>query len=213
LQAGDRGVRTNEEIGQDPRAGTAGGVVALKHLASEEGGGPRQRCQIEPAVDQKRLNNQIPVREMILPLVVIDETPLLATDPVHALTVDDIGAWEREHGRVPAGSFVALRTDMYKDFTPNPERFRRSPFPAWSLGAIRFLYEQRGVVATGHESMDADTTDEMASETWLLRNGHWQIEVMANLDQVPPTGAILVTAWPKVEKGLGFPVRAFAIVP
>lgn len=157
--------------------------------------------------------DQIPVRQMILPLVVIDETPLLATDPVHALTVDDIGAWEREHGRVPAGSFVALRTDMYKDFTANPERFRRSPFPAWSLGAIRFLYEQRGVVATGHESMDTDTTDEMASESWLLRNGHWQIEVMANLDQVPPTGAILVTAWPKVEKGLGFPVRAFAIVP
>jgi kynurenine formamidase len=61
--------------------------------------------------------------------------------------------------------------------------------------------------------MDTDTTDEMASETWLLRNGHGQIEVMANLDQVPPTGTILVTAWPKVEKGLGFPVRAFAIVP
>jgi kynurenine formamidase len=157
--------------------------------------------------------DQIPVRQMILPLVVIDETGLLAADPSHALTVDDIAAWERAHGRVPAGSFVALRTDMSKDFATNPERFRRSPFPAWSLGAIRFLYEQRGVVATGHESMDTDTTDDMASETWLLRNGHWQIEVMANLDQVPPTGALLVAAWPKVEKGLGFPVRAFAILP
>jgi kynurenine formamidase len=157
--------------------------------------------------------DQIPVRQMILPLVVIDETPLLASDPNHALTVEDIAAWERNHGRVATGSFVALRTDMYKDFSANPERFRRSPFPAWSLNAIRYLYEQRGVVATGHESMDADTTDEMASETWLLRNGHWQIEVMANLDQVPPTGAILVAAWPKVEKGLGFPVRAFAILP
>jgi kynurenine formamidase len=157
--------------------------------------------------------DQIPVRQMILPLVVIDETELLAGDPNHALTVDDIAAWERAHGRVPAGSFAALRTDMYKDFAADPERFRRSPFPAWSLDAIRFLIEQRAVVAIGHESMDTDISDDMASETWLLRNGHWQIEVMANLDQVPPIGAILVAAWPKVEKGLGFPVRAFAILP
>jgi kynurenine formamidase len=157
--------------------------------------------------------DRIPVKQMILPLVVIDETPLLADDPNHALTVDDIIAWERAHGRVPAGSFVALRTDMAKDFEANPERFSRTPFPAWSLAAIRFLYEQRGVVATGHESMDTDITDEMASETWLLRAGHWQIEVMANLDRVPATGAVLVAAWPKVENGLGFPVRVFAILP
>lgn len=157
--------------------------------------------------------DRIPLKQMILPLVVIDETPLLGSDPNHALTVADIEAWEGTHGRVPAGSFAALRTDMSKDFEANPERFRRSPFPAWSLDAIRFLYEQRGVVATGHESMDTDTTDEMASETWILRNGHYQIEVMANLDKVPPTGALIVVTWPKVENGLGFPARAFAILP
>jgi kynurenine formamidase len=50
-------------------------------------------------------------------------------------------------------------------------------------------------------------------ETWLLRHGHWQIEVMANLDQVPAMGALIVVAWPKPNGGLGFPVRAFAILP
>ncbi|HYZ30814.1 MAG TPA: cyclase family protein [Crenalkalicoccus sp.] len=157
--------------------------------------------------------DRIPVKQMILPLVVIDMTPLLGQDPNHALTVADIEAWEAQHGRVPAGSFAALRTDMYRDFTANPERFLRRPFPAWSLAAIRFLYEQRGVVATGHEALDTDTTDSMESETWLLRNGHWQIEVMANLDKVPATGALIVAAWPKVENGLGFPARVFAILP
>jgi kynurenine formamidase len=157
--------------------------------------------------------DRIPVNQMILPLVVIDMTPLLGRDPNHALTVTDIEAWEAQHGRVPAGSFVALRTDMYRDFAENPERFRRTPFPAWSLAAIRFLYEQRGVVATGHEALDTDTTDSMESEAWLLRNGHWQIEVMANLDKVPATGALIVAAWPKVENGFGFPARVFAILP
>ena len=67
---------------------------------------------------------------------------------------------------MPKGAFVALRTDMYKDWDTNPERFKRAPFPAWAFETIKFLYEQRGVTATGHEAMDTDTTDKMDSETW-----------------------------------------------
>lgn len=157
--------------------------------------------------------DQIPLKQMILPLVVFDMTPMLKTDPNHALSVEDVKAWERSHGRVPAGSFAAVRTDMYKDWDTNQERFKRAPFPAWSLDAIRFLYEQRGIVANGHESMDTDATDDLKSEAWVLKHGHWQIEVMANLDKVPATGALIVVTWPKPEHGLGFPARAFAILP
>ena len=157
--------------------------------------------------------DQIPLKQMILPLVIFDLTPMLKTDPNHALSVEDLKAWESRHGRVPAGSFAALRTDMYKDWDANPQRFKRAPFPAWSLEAIKFLYEQRGIVANGHESMDTDATDDLKSEAWVLRHGHWQIEVMANLDKVPPTGALIVVTWPKPEHGLGFPARAFAILP
>jgi kynurenine formamidase len=157
--------------------------------------------------------DQIPLNQMILPLIVLDNTPYQAKDPNHAFSVDDLKAWEKQHGQVPKGSFVALRTDMYKDWDTNPERFKRTPFPAWALETIKFLYEQRGVTATGHESMDTDTTDKMDSETYILQHGHYQIEVMANLDKVPATGAVLVVTWPKVKDGLGFPARAFAILP
>ncbi len=157
--------------------------------------------------------DQIPLKQMILPLVVIDETPLLKDDPNHALTIADIEAWEKANGRVPEGSFAALRTDMYKDWESNPDNFKRYPFPSWSLDAIRFLFEQRGVIAIGHEALDTDITEKMESETWLLTSNHWQIEVMANLDKVPATGSIIVVTWPKVENGFGFPARAFAILP
>jgi kynurenine formamidase len=157
--------------------------------------------------------DQIPLKQMILPLVVFDATRFLSRDPNHAFSVDDIRAWERKHGHVPKGAFAALRTDMSKDFDRDPERFKRQPFPAWSLEAIKFLYEQRGVTATGHESLDTDTTDKMDSETYILRSGHYQIEVMTNLDQVPARGALVVVTWPKVRDGLGFPARVFAIVP
>ena len=157
--------------------------------------------------------DQIPLKDMILPLVVFDVTPLLDKDPNHALSVDDVKAWEKEHGRVPAGAFAALRTDMSKDWESNPTRFKRSPFPAWSLAAIQFLFSERHVTAIGHESLDTDTTDAMESETWILKQNHFQIEAMANLDKVPATGAVIIVTWPNVEHGFGFPARAFAILP
>src|SRR5262249_55299188 len=157
--------------------------------------------------------DKIPLKDMILPLVVLDDTPYLTKDPNHAFSLDDLEAWERQHGRVPKGAFAALRTDMYKDWDADAERFKRSPFPAWSLETIKFLYQERGLTQTGHEIMDTDTTDKMDSETYILQHGHYQIEVMANLDKVPPTGALIVVSWPKVRNGLGFPARAFAILP
>ncbi|MGH7842283.1 MAG: cyclase family protein [Candidatus Binataceae bacterium] len=160
-----------------------------------------------------RTLDELPLKQMILPIVVFDLTPMLTRDPNHALTVDDIAAWERRYGRVPAGSFAALRTDMSRDWERDPARFKRQPFPAWSLAAIKFLYEQRGIVANGHESMDTDATADLESEKWLLTHGHWQIEVMANLDRLPATGALIVVTWPKPRGGLGFPARAFAILP
>ena len=157
--------------------------------------------------------DKIPLKQMILPLIVLDDTPYLAKDPNHAFSIADLKIWEKKHGRIPRGAFVALRTDMSKDWDSNPERFKREPFPAWAFETIKFLYEQRGAVATGHESLDTDPTEKMLSETYILQHGHYQIEVMANLDKVPPRGALIVVTWPKVKNGLGFPARAFAILP
>ena len=157
--------------------------------------------------------DKIPLKQMILRLIVLDNTPYQAKDANHAFTVADLKAWEKKHGRVPKGAFVALRTDMAKDFDGNPEHFKRAPFPAWAFETVKFLFEQRGVTAIGHESLDTDTTDKMLSETYLLQKGHYQIEVMANLDKVPAKGALIVVSWPKVKDGLGFPARAFAILP
>lgn len=157
--------------------------------------------------------DKIPLKQMILPLIVLDNTPYQAKDPNHAFSIANLRAWEKKHGRVPNGAFVALRTDMYKDFDSDPEKFKRAPFPAWAFETVKFLYEKRGVTATGHESLDTDTTDKMESETYILQRGHYQIEVMANLDKVPARGALIVVTWPKVKDGLGFPARAFAILP
>ena len=117
-----------------------------------------------------------------------------------------------KNGKVPKGAFAALRTDMYKDWSRDPQRFKRYPFPDWSIEAIKFLFEQRDITAIGHKALDTDIKPNLESKKWLLTNKHWQIEAMAYLDEVPPTGSIIVVTWPKVKNGFGFPARAFAIL-
>ena len=156
---------------------------------------------------------KILLKQMILPLVVLDDTPYLAKDPNHAFSVEDLKVWNGSMDVFPKAPSPRCARTCTRIGTPIHGRFERSPFPAWAFETIKFLYEQRGVTATGHESMDTDTTDKMDSETYILRHGHYQIEVMANLDKVPPIGSLIAVSWPKVRDGLGFPARAFAILP
>jgi kynurenine formamidase len=147
--------------------------------------------------------DRIPLKQMLLPLIVLDDTPYFAKDPNHAFSVDDLRAWEKKNGRVPQG---LLRRAAHRHVQGLGPRSR-------ALDTVKFLIEQRGVTAIGHESMDTDITDKMESETYILQHGHFQIEVMANLDKLPPRGALIIVTWPKVKDGLGFPARALAILP
>src|SRR5262245_24507058 len=73
--------------------------------------------------------DEIPLKQMILPLIVLDDTPYLGKDPDHAFSLADLRAWEKKHGRVPAGLFVALAIHMSKDWDTNPDVCTARPFP------------------------------------------------------------------------------------
>lgn len=155
-----------------------------------------------------------------MPLVVIDHSELAAQDPDRSLTVADIQAWEAEHGEIPAGSFVALRTDWGKrwpsqaDFE-NKDADGQNHYPGWSVEALQYIYEERHATANGHETFDTDTATEqqdgLPAEYYVLSHGHFQVELLTNLDQVPATGAEILISVPRAEKAPGFPVRAIAI--
>ncbi|WP_461204828.1 cyclase family protein [Clostridium sp. DL1XJH146] len=170
----------------------------------------------------KRLIDGIELKEMVLPLVVIDCSEKAKENIDYELTIDDINDWEKEYGIIPEGSFVAMRTDWSKNW-PDQEKCSNldsegNPhYPGWSLDALKFLYEERNIAANGHEPFDTDAPIRQgehgfAGEYYILNRNTYQIEVMANLDQVPPKGAIIFCIVPKAKDAPGFPVRAFAIV-
>ena len=90
--------------------------------------------------------DKIPLQQMIMPLVVFDDTQFFAKDANHALTVDDIKAWEKKNGEVPKGAFAALRTDMYKDWESDPEKFKRFHYQIEVMANLDKVPEKGAVI-------------------------------------------------------------------
>lgn len=72
--------------------------------------------------------------------------------------------------------------------------------PGWGLDALKYLFEERGVTAVGHETLDTDGSADVRArgfldcEKYVLESDHYQVEVMANLDKLPSTGGVIFVA-------------------
>lgn len=166
--------------------------------------------------------SEIKVDELVYPLVVIDKSTECAKNPDFILTVDDVKAWEAKYGMIPEDAFVAFRSDWYKmSNLDNPDENGQPHYPGWDVETIKWLVAERNIGAIGHEPADTDpavvTTNADAypypGEQYILEADRFQIEVMRNLDQLPPAGAVIICAFPKLRDGVGFPARCFAIAP
>lgn len=159
-----------------------------------------------PAIDE------LPPTYAVRPLVVISIVDQAAKDPGYALQVADIERWEAEHGRIPEGSVVMVRSDWSKRW-PDPALATETVFPGVGLDALRFLHEQRRILFHGHEPLDTDATPTLEGEAWLTHHGYAQAEGVARLDEVPETGALVTIGFPKFKGGTGGYARYVAICP
>ncbi|MFC3182136.1 cyclase family protein [Cypionkella sinensis] len=159
-----------------------------------------------PAIDE------LPATYTLRPLVVINMEPQVEKDFGYALKVSDIEAFEAEYGRIPEGSVVMVRSGWSKGW-PDKEFAARAPFPGVSLDALKFLHLERHILFHGHEPLDTDATPTLEGEYWLMHNGFAQAEGVANLDKVPPVGALVAIGFPKFGGGLGGYARYIAICP
>ena len=175
-------------------------------------------------VEKTRYLHEIDLKELVLPLVVLDFSQEVAADADFILTRDHIKQWETEHGSIEPGTFVAFRSDWSKRW-PDIEHFENKDaegqlhLPGWGLDALQYLLEDRQVQSIGHETFDTDASVDVAKngdivgERYVLGQDTFQLELLTNLDQLPTRGAIIYAISPKPNKAPGFPVRAFAIKP
>lgn len=170
---------------------------------------PRNRC------------DTIPAERFVGPGCVIDVSTEVAEDPDFLLTPERIEAWESEHGKIPSGSWVLLRTDWSK--RTDPDDFLNvhddGPHsPGFRKDATGLLIERDvlgvGVETVGTDAGQAGTFDPpFPNHTLMHGAGKLGLASLANLDQLPPTGSLVIAAPLKIVDGSGSPLRVLALAP
>jgi len=166
--------------------------------------------------------DQIPADHLVAPLVVVDISKQSASNVDYALTVADVAAWEKKNGPIPAGAVVmaytgwSMKWDAMKDYR-NADAKGTMHFPGYSLAAVQFLIEKRGVYGLGIDTLSVDVgmSSDYPVHAYTSKHNVYHLENATNLgpDQVPAEGATVVVGAAKLEGGSGGPVRILALVP
>lgn len=163
----------------------------------------------------------IPVQQLVGAACVIDCSTQAAADHDYLLTVERVLEWESTHGRIPARSWLLMRTDWSKRTDPVAyqnfdETGQHTPGPAAEL--VRFLIEQRDVIGFGSESIGTDAGQgyhlkpPYPCHSLMHGAGRYGLQCLTNLDLLPPTGAVIFAAPLKIRNGSGSPLRVLALV-
>lgn len=163
--------------------------------------------------------DRIPAERLVGPLVVVDIRARTSTKADAELTLDDLKAWERQHGPIAPGSVVALfsgwdtRVDDARRFFGLDDRGGYH-FPGFHLEAVQFLHEQREIkgIATDTLSLDPGASADFPVHHYWLGHQKWGLENIAGLGQLPVKGSTIIVGAPKIAGCTGGPSRVLALL-
>ena len=161
-------------------------------------------------------------RKFIGPACVIDVTADVERNPDFLLTIERVEQWESDHGRLPAGAWLLVRTAWSK--RTGREEFLGlqadgSHSPGFHPTCSAFLAKERDILGVGVETVGTDAglaggfDPPFPSHTFMHGAGKFGITSLVNLELLPPTGAIVIAAPLKFVQGSGSPLRVIAITP
>jgi kynurenine formamidase len=164
----------------------------------------------------------IPADRFIGPACVIDVTSEVARNPDFLLTTDGVEAWERQYGRIPARAWVLLRTGWSS--RQSADAFLNvgadGPHsPGFDAAASRLLAHERDVLGVGVETIGTDAgqagrfNPPFPNHAIMHGAGKFGLASLCNLDQLPPTGSVVIAAPLRLVKGSGSPLRVLALAP
>jgi kynurenine formamidase len=162
----------------------------------------------------------LPARRLIGPACVIDVTRDVDANPDFLLTPERVESWEREHGRIPRGSWVLLRTGWSKrrDAASFLNVGSDGPHsPGFDKTTSQLLAVDRGVLGVGVETIGTDAGQAgrfdppFPNHAIMHGAGKYGLASLCNLDRLPPTGAVVIAAPLKLVNGSGSPARVIAI--
>ncbi len=163
--------------------------------------------------------DQIPVKQLFGPAIVLDVRAEGAKDADYLLPPSRVEEWEKRHGRIPSGAIVLLRTGWASRW-PDAQKYRNQDaqgkmhFPGFSVEAAKLLIDRKASgLGCDTMSIDYGASSDFAVHHLALGSGLYHLENLADLNPLPENGAFLVVAPIKLEGGSGGPVRVFALIP
>ena len=149
----------------------------------------------EHFVEGRRTLERIELEELMLPLFVLHFEDKVAADPEFIVHVDDIRRWEAEHGEIPAESFVAFSSGWYHRMEGgdmnNFDADGVAHSPGLGLDALKYLFEERGVMAVGHETLDTDGSADVRARGARLREVRARVRSLSGRGHGEPRQAAL----------------------
>ncbi len=163
--------------------------------------------------------DEIPVKQLFGPAVVIDVRAESGKDADYQLGAARVEEWEKLHRRIPEGAIVLLRTGWASRW-PDAQKYRNQDakgtmhFPGFSVEAAKLLLERK-VSGLGCDTLSIDhgASSDYPVHRLALGAGLFHLENLADMSELPETGAFLIVAPIKLEGGSGGPVRVFALLP
>ncbi|KVC74315.1 cyclase [Burkholderia ubonensis] len=161
--------------------------------------------------------DEIPVEDLVLPLVVIDIREKAHKDANASVTPDDLRTWMDRNGEVPDGAAVAMLSgwDKYvsdRKFKNMSADGASMHFPGFHVETVHAILESTMAKALVVDTLSLDPGAEKdfpVHRLWL-GSGRYGIEAVSNLDRLPAKGAMLSVGAPKVRGGSGGPSRVVA---
>jgi kynurenine formamidase len=157
--------------------------------------------------------------KLVAPAAVIDTSAEAQADPDWCLEVDDVRAFESEHGALPDGGWLLLRTGWDARASDQDAFLNGGHTPGITVECARWLAEEAPIVGYGVETVGTDAgiahsfDPPFPAHNFLLGAGKYGLTQLANLAQLPPVGAIVIVAPLKLVRGTGSPTRVFALTP
>ncbi len=156
---------------------------------------------------------------LILPIMVIDVRAESKKNPDYLLTVEKIKELEKKTSITNHAAILLLTGWDMRYFVDGEYRNADSKgvmhFPGFSKESAQYLIDHYHAHALGIDTLSIDygPSEEFAVHKLVLGKGLFMIENLANLDQLPTTGAVGIFAPLKIEGGTGSPARALALIP
>jgi kynurenine formamidase len=166
--------------------------------------------------------SQVPVSRLIAPAAVIDKSRESAQNPDFLLEISDIKAFEKEHGRLPEGGWLLYRTgwdERASDQRSFLNANETGPHtPGISVECARWLASEAPVIGVGVETVGTDAgaahsfDPAFPCHSFLLGAGKYGLTQLANLNRLPPQGAVVIAGPLPIVRGSGSPARVIALV-